>query len=78
MQVEVNMPKWGEMIEGTVGTWLKNERDLVKEGEGLVMIETEKINTEMESPASGKLSKIFVKEGETVKIGTLLAIIEEQ
>jgi len=78
MQLEVNMPKWGEMIEGTVGTWLKNEGDLIKEGEGLVMIETEKINTEMESPASGKLSKIFVKEGETVKIGTLLAIIEEQ
>jgi len=78
MQLEVNMPKWGEMIEGTVGTWLKNEGDLIKEGEGLVMIETEKINTEMESPSSGKLSKIFVKEGETVKTGTLLAIIEEQ
>jgi len=78
MQVEINMPKWGEMTEGTVGTWLKNEGELVKEGEGLVMIETEKINTEMESPTSGKLLKIFVKEFETVKIGTLLAIIEEQ
>lgn len=78
MQVEVNMPKWGEMTEGTVGIWLKNEGDLIKEGEGLVEIETEKINTEMESPASGKLSKILVKEGETVQVGTLLAIIEGQ
>jgi len=78
MQVKVKMPKWGEMTEGTVGEWLKKEGDLVKEGEGLVMIETEKINTEMESPASGKLLKIFVKEFETVKIGTLLAVIEEQ
>lgn len=77
MQIEVKMPKWGEMTEGTVGSWLKNEGDFVKEGESLVMIETEKINTEMESPVSGKILNIFVKEGETVKVGTLLAVIEK-
>jgi len=78
MQIEVNMPKWGEMTEGTVSKWLKHEGDLIQEGESLVEITTEKINTEMESPASGLLAKILIQEGETVEVGTLLSIIEEK
>ena len=64
MPVEILMPELGEGVhEGTVSRWLKSEGDLVKEDEPVVEIMTDKVNTELQAPASGKLIKILIPEG---------------
>ncbi|CAM3358348.1 2-oxoglutarate dehydrogenase, E2 component, dihydrolipoamide succinyltransferase [Rhodothermus bifroesti] len=74
--VEVVMPKMGESItEGTVVTWLKRVGDRVEVDEPLLEIGTDKVDTEVPSPASGVLREILVSEGETVAVGTVLARI---
>jgi pyruvate dehydrogenase E2 component (dihydrolipoamide acetyltransferase) len=76
MAVEIVLPQWGmEMQDGTVIGWLKQEGDPIQEGEPLVEIETEKIETELESIASGIVAHILVPEGTTVPIRTVLAIV---
>ena len=76
MAAEIVLPQWGmEMQDGTIVRWLKKEGDPVQEGEPLVEIETAKLETEMESTASGVVSHILVPEGATVPIRTVLAII---
>ena len=76
MATEVLLPQWGmEMAEGTIVKWFKNEGDTIQEGEPLVAIETAKLETELESIASGVLSHIMVPEGATVPIRTVLAVI---
>lgn len=76
MPTEVTLPQWGMgMNEGLVVKWLKHEGDTVEQGDPLVEIETAKINSEVEAPASGTLTRISVGEGETVDIGTRLAMI---
>ncbi|WP_089936122.1 2-oxo acid dehydrogenase subunit E2 [Candidatus Entotheonella palauensis] len=78
MAVEIVLPQWGmEMQDGTVVGWLKQEGDPIREGEPLVEIETEKIETELESIASGIVAHILVPEGATVPIRTVLAIVAE-
>lgn len=78
MATEVRLPQWGmEMAEGTIVKWLKKEGDGIKEGEPLVEVETAKIDTELESIASGILAHILVPEGETIPIRTVLAVIAE-
>lgn len=78
MAVEIVLPQWGmEMQDGTVIGWLKQEGDAIREGEPLVEIETEKIETELESIASGIVAHILVPEGTTVPIRTVLAIVAE-
>ena len=78
MATEVRLPQWGmEMAEGTIVKWLKKEGDAIKEGEPLVEVETAKIDTELESIASGILAHILVLEGETIPIRTVLAVITE-
>ena len=78
MATEVRLPQWGmEMAEGTIVKWLKREGDAIKEGEPLVEVETAKIETELESIASGIVAHILVPEGETVPIRTVLAVIGE-
>ncbi|MCZ6536069.1 MAG: dihydrolipoamide acetyltransferase family protein, partial [Chloroflexi bacterium] len=78
MATEVRLPQWGmEMAEGTIVKWLKKEGDAIKEGEPLVEVETAKIDTELESIASGILAHILVLEGETIPIRTVLAVIAE-
>ena len=78
MATEVRLPQWGmEMAEGTIVKWLKKEGDAIKEGEPLVEVETAKIDTELESIASGILAHILVPEGETIPIRTVLAVIAE-
>jgi pyruvate dehydrogenase E2 component (dihydrolipoamide acetyltransferase) len=73
---EIVMPKLGVMMEeGTVLRWIRAEGDEVKAGEAVLEIETEKAAVEIEAPASGVLSEIAVKEGETVPVGTRLAMI---
>ncbi len=78
MAVEILMPEIGEGVhEGTVSRWLKKEGDFVKEDEPVVEIMTDKVNTELPSPATGVLSKIIVPEGETVKVFGAMGVIED-
>jgi pyruvate dehydrogenase E2 component (dihydrolipoamide acetyltransferase) len=72
----INMPRLSDtMEEGTVATWLKKVGDSVKEGDILAEIETDKATMEFESFYEGTLLHIGIKEGETAKVDTLLAII---
>jgi 2-oxoglutarate dehydrogenase dihydrolipoamide succinyltransferase (E2 component) len=73
------MPQLGEtVVEGTITKWLKNEGDMVEEDELLVEISTDKVDSEVPSSYSGKLTKILVPEGETVSVGTALAVIGDE
>ena len=74
---QIKMPQLGESVtEGTVDKWLKHEGDLVKRDEPLVEVVTDKVNAEIPSPFEGKLLKIAVAEGETVRVGAVIAQIE--
>ena len=73
---EVKMPALGESVtEGTVSSWLKAVGDTVEADEPLLEVATDKVDTEVPSPASGVLLEIRVPEDETVEVGTVLAII---
>jgi 2-oxoglutarate dehydrogenase E2 component (dihydrolipoamide succinyltransferase) len=75
-ETKVIMPQMGESIfEGTVTKWLKKEGDAVQRDEPLFEISTDKVDSEIPSPAAGTLQKILVKEGETVQINTVVALI---
>jgi pyruvate/2-oxoglutarate dehydrogenase complex dihydrolipoamide acyltransferase (E2) component len=75
--MDVIMPQLGETVEeGTVAAWHKKEGDKVAIDELLVEIETDKVATEVPSLVAGTLLKILVARGETVKVGTTLAIID--
>lgn len=79
MPVEILMPELGESVhEGTVSRWLKKEGEFVKEDEPVVEIMTDKVNTELPSPASGILTKILIPEGDQVEVFHAMGIIEEQ
>ena len=78
MASEIVLPQWGmEMQDGTIVRWLKQEGDTVAEGEPIVEVETAKLQTELESTASGVLSRIVAQEGEIVPIRGVLCIIAE-
>jgi len=70
------MPELGESVhEGTVSRWLKKEGEFVKEDEPVVEIMTDKVNTELQAPASGVLTKILIPEGSTVQVFNAMGII---
>src|SRR5204862_3049285 len=74
--VDVVMPQMGVSVsEGTVTKWLKSEGEHVEADEPLLEISTDKVDTEVPSPASGTVTQILVQEGETVDVGTRLAVI---
>ncbi len=74
----VTMPQLGEtVVEGTILRWLKREGETVALDEPLFEISTDKVDTEVPSPAAGVLTKILVPEGQTVAVRTPLAEIEE-
>ncbi len=76
MAIEVILPKWGlTMEEGTVTGWQKQEGDVVAEDEIIADVETDKITNELPAPGSGIVAKILVDAGETVEVGTVLALI---
>jgi 2-oxoglutarate dehydrogenase E2 component (dihydrolipoamide succinyltransferase) len=78
MAKEIRVPTLGESVsEATVGKWLKKAGDAVKTDEVLLELETDKVSIEVPSPASGTLSEISVKEGDTVAPGGLLGTITE-
>lgn len=74
--IEVVMPQMGESItEGTVSKWLKSVGDDIEKDEALLEISTDKVDAEVPSPAAGKLLAINVPEGETVEVGSVLALV---
>lgn len=76
MVSEVVMPKMGyDMTEGTIVRWVKQEGDEVKHGEVIAEVETTKVTVEVEAYGSGVLRKIVVREGQTVPVGEVIAII---
>ncbi|TAM59616.1 2-oxo acid dehydrogenase subunit E2 [bacterium] len=78
MSTTITMPQLGETVtEGTVAQWLKRVGDPVEKYESFVEVSTDKVNAEVPSPATGILSQILVKEGETVATGTPIAVIED-
>jgi len=78
MAIEIRVPVLGEsIVEATVGQWFKQAGDAVSAAEPLVELETDKVTVEVPAPASGVLSEIVVKAGETVAVGALLGAIAE-
>lgn len=76
MPTKVIMPQLGEsVVEGTVGRWMVQVGETVKEYEPLLAVTTDKVDTEIPAPASGVLLKVYVTEGQTVAAGTLLGEI---
>ena len=76
MATEVVMPQMGESIaEGTIVRWMKKVGDKVDRDEPLFEISTDKVDAEIPSPAAGVVSEIRVKEGETVPVNSVVAVI---
>ena len=76
MAVKLLMPKLGlNMVEGQVTEWVKKEGDLVKKGDAIYIVETDKVTNEVEAPENGKLVKILVKEGEVVPVRQVVGIL---
>ena len=79
MATSVQMPALGESVtEGTVTRWLKQEGDTVELDEPLLEVSTDKVDTEIPSPAAGVLKKIVAQEDDTVEVGGELAVIGDE
>jgi len=70
-------PLAADIEYATIAEWRKQEGDAVDAGETILEIETDKVTEEVEAPVSGTLSEIVAVEGDEVKVGGLLAVIEE-
>src|SRR5881398_2391701 len=76
MATEVIMPQMGESIaEGTITKWMKKVGDNVQRDEPIFEISTDKVDAEIPSPVSGRLTEITVGEGKTVTVNTVVAVI---
>src|SRR5271156_5436767 len=76
MAIDVVMPQMGESIaEGTIVRWIKKVGDAVERDEPLFEISTDKVDAEIPSPAAGVLTEIRAKEGETVAVNSVVAVI---
>src|SRR5215217_5608436 len=79
MATSIAMPQLGESVtEGTVGRWLKAIGDRIEKDEPLVEVVTDKVNVEVPSPEAGYLVRIAVEEGQTVPVGTEIALLDAQ
>ncbi len=75
--MDVTLPKWGmTMQEAVVVEWLVAVGDTVTEGQPIVRVESDKVDAEVESPGSGRLSEIVVPDGETAEVGAVLGRLE--
>ena len=75
-QIDVVMPQMGVSVsEGTITKWLKSQGEHIAADEPLLEISTDKVDTEVPSPGEGVVAQILVQEGETVEVGTVLAVI---
>src|SRR5579872_7345980 len=76
--IDVVMPQMGEsIVEGTLTKWLKKTGDKVERDEPLFEISTDKVDTEIPSPAAGTLNELLVEEGQTVQVNAIVARISE-
>src|ERR1044072_9663993 len=77
MSTEVVMPQMGESIaEGTITKWLKKVGERVKRDEPLFEISTDKVDAEIPSPAAGTLTEVRYKEGDTVEVNVVVAVLD--
>src|SRR5262245_66551606 len=77
MSTEVVMPQMGESIaEGTITKWLKKIGEHVDRDEPLFEISTDKVDAEIPSPAAGTLTEVRYKEGDTVEVNTVVAVLD--
>src|SRR5690606_25581848 len=75
--MDVLMPQLGESVtEGTVANWHRQVGDRVEADEIILDVETDKVSMEIPSPGTGTLARILVQAGETVAVGTVLAVVE--
>src|ERR1700691_2606071 len=76
--IDVVMPQMGEsIVEGTLTKWLKKPGETVGRDEPLFEISTDKVDTEIPSPAAGTLAEVLIEEGKTVGINTVVARIND-
>ena len=74
MPTDVTMPKWGmSMQEGQLIEWLVAEGDVVEAGQPIAVVETEKVNAEIEAPENGTVQALLVEAGTDVEVGTVIA-----
>lgn len=77
MAKNILMPKWGlTMEEGTIVSWEIEVGDRIEVGDVIGVVETEKVEVDLESPVKGTVTRILVPEEETVDVGTVLVIVE--
>src|SRR5437016_4952442 len=77
--IQLIMPKMGESVaEATILKWLKKEGDRIEADESVLEIATDKVDSEVPSPSAGILSKRMFEEGQVVKVGQVIALIEEK
>src|SRR5690242_12927618 len=75
---DIVMPQMGEsIVEGTLTKWLRKPGDHVERDEPLFEISTDKVDTEIPSPAAGTLGEVLVQEGQTVQVNAVVARIHE-
>jgi 2-oxoglutarate dehydrogenase E2 component (dihydrolipoamide succinyltransferase) len=78
MLVDVTLPQLGESVsEGTISKWLVREGETVAKDQALVSIATDKADSEVPSPVSGRVAKLFAREGQVVAVKTVIAQVEE-
>src|SRR3982751_7113237 len=78
MPTDIKMPQLGESVtEGTIGRWLKQPGERVEKYEALLEVTTDKVDTEVPAPVWGIVREIAVPEGTTVRVGTLLAVLDD-
>jgi pyruvate/2-oxoglutarate dehydrogenase complex dihydrolipoamide acyltransferase (E2) component len=79
MTREVKIPKWGLMIENmTIVEWLKTVGDRVENGDALCEVETDKANSEIDSPSAGTLVELRGQVGINYRVGDVIALIETE
>ncbi len=79
MEIKMQMPKMGESLqEGTITKWLKKPGDKIDRDEMILEISTDKVDTEIPSPKAGVLKEILAEEGDTVEVGSDIAVIETE
>ena len=80
MKKDVVIPRLGssdESDEVRILRWLKNQGDKVRKGEALLEVETDKVNVEIEAPDNGELLEINAREGDFIKFGAVVAVIDK-
>lgn len=76
--MDIILPKWGmTMQEAVVAEWFVAVGDAVTEGQSIALIETEKVQTELEAPGTGTIEAIVVPAGETAPVGAVIARIQD-